>query len=335
MSAPFEFAGIPSLLEQFRNPLMHYAPAFLNFIARTLKGAEVAYLTSEHQGGNGYLPLAVTRHAEYGSVVNSLPFFGSHGGPFANTPAVKSELLCQFSDIARAHGVVSATLIENPFDPIDGELMARLDFKCVDERIGQFTSLPAFDEDLETRLFERFHVKTRNAIRKGMKLGQAVENREDSSAWCWIHGVHSESIAGMGGVPKAMAVFDALRESFGDAVKLYVGRVDETLISGVVVIRYRETVEYFTPVVEPTHRDTQALSALIFEVMCREARAGARLWNWGGTWRSQEGVYRFKSRWGAEDRLYRYFNRIDDLTLRDLPRERLAAAFPYFYLYRY
>ena len=61
---------------------------------------------------------------------------------------------------------------------------------------------------------------------------------------------------------------------------------------------------------------------------------GFKLWNWGGTWRSQEGVYRFKNRWGAEDMVYRYFNKKkEDISEKSL--EEFKEKFPFFYLCKY
>jgi hypothetical protein len=37
--------------------------------------------------------------------------------------------------------------------------------------------------DVEAVLFDTFHVKTRNAVRKGLKLSLAVERREDEASW--------------------------------------------------------------------------------------------------------------------------------------------------------
>ena len=55
------------------------------------------------------------------------------------------------------------------------------------------------------------------------------------------------------------------------------------------------------------YRSEQPLSVLIFRAMQDAIKEkGSKHWNWGGTWKSQHGVYRFKSRWGAHDNKYRY-----------------------------
>lgn len=316
------------LLEALDNRLMHHAPAFAAFLSEALPGTEVKTLEVRDCGAlTGILRVAIRHDPTFGTVVNSLPFFGSHGGPMAAHRTARLALLHEFRALVESLDAASATLIEDPFTPLDAELIAATGLEVVDDRIGQFTRLPA--------TMDALHVKTRNAIRKGQRLDQRIERRDDAAAWAWMQGVHERSIRGLGGVPKALAVFEALRSAFGADAQLWVGAVGGAPVSGVVVIRYRGTVEYFTPVVEEAHRDSQALSATIFEVMQRSAEDGATLWNWGGTWRSQEGVYRFKSRWGAEDLPYRYLNGVRAPALRAAPRGALAAAFPHCYLFRY
>ena len=323
-----------SLLEAVGNRLMHYSPEFTQFLVNVLPETEVRVLKVVSDGQlAGILIAAIIRNPFFGTVVNSLPFFGSHGGPIAADASSSTALVRSFSALVEEVDAVAVTLVEDPFHSLDDALIAESGLEVVDDRIGQFTTLPGINTEIA--LFERFHVKTRNAVRKGQRLVQRIEQREDAAAWNWMQSVHERSILALGGVPKPMKVFDAARKAFGNDARLYVGSVAGRMVSGVVVILYRGTVEYFTPVVEETERDTQALSATIFAVMCELAAAGYTLWNWGGTWRSQEGVYRFKSRWGAEDWPYRYLNRVLDPAIRHHSRDELSQAFPNFYLFRY
>jgi len=317
-----------ALLARLDNRLVHYAPVYADFLVRALPGTEVRVLESRDGGKlTGVLLAAIRTHAQYGAVVNSLPFFGSHGGPLAESVDARAALITSFRSLIVEVGAVSATLVEDPLQPLNDALIEASGLDVVDDRIGQFTALPA--------QMESFHVKTRNAIRKGQRLNLSIARRDDLASWTWMQRVHEQSIAALGGLPKTERLFTALRETMGAQVELWIGTVQDEPVSGVVVIRYRGTVEYFTPVVEQSYRESQALSATIFAVMQRMAEAGSTLWNWGGTWRSQEGVYRFKSRWGALDRPYRYLNRVFDPALLLIPRDKLAAAFPNFYLFRY
>jgi hypothetical protein len=197
--------------------------------------------------------------------------------------------------------------------------------------------LPHNATDIEAALFDLYHVKTRNAVRKGQKLGQAFERRTDNAAIDWLQSVHEQSISAMGGVSKSRAVFAELLAQFSldSHSRLYIGTCNGAPASGLLVLLFGDTVEYFTPVVDEHYKDQQALSALIHHAMLETASDGYLRWNWGGTWRSQDGVYRFKSRFGAHDRPYRYFHRLLDASLMAEPPTAVRARFPYFYTFKY
>ena len=62
---------------------------------------------------------------------------------------------------------------------------------------------------------------------------------------------------------------------------------------------------------------------------------GYEIWNWGGTWESQKGVYRFKERFGSITKTYRYFNREIDNNIRQLSKKNLDNHFKYYYAYKF
>ena len=315
-------------IDSVENPLMHYSESYLNFLGDALPNTVLDSLDIKIEGGTSVpFHYACCNSKELGYVLNSLPFFGSHGGPLSNQPFIQQKLIEKFSEKIEAINPLSVTLIENPFLPLDDKILNQAGLKCVDFRIGQFTHLPADLAD--------FHVKTRNAIRKGLKLKLEIKKSTDLEDWSWMQSLHERSIKAMGGMPKTMAIYDSLKKAFGDKVELWIGYLSDRPITGLVIIRYLQTVEYFTPVIEETYKDKQALSALIYNVMKQCGGSGSKLWNWGGTWESQTGVYRFKSRWGAFDKPYRYFNLVRSNKIFEIPRDSLVKEFPYYYLYKY
>jgi hypothetical protein len=316
------------LLNTIDNPLVHYSDCFTSFLRQALKNTKVEVLESRRNGDLvGMMPVAVCTHETLGTVINSMPFFGSHGGPVAIDEMAQLELLGRIPGLIAKHKPRCATIIENPFLPLNEKELIGQGFNICDDRVGQFTPLPPS--------MDHFHIKTRNAIRKGQKLQQNIQLANSLEDWQWMQSVHERSISRLGGIPKTLGIFKALRDSFGASAQLWIGSIGRHRISGVVVVRYRRTVEYFTPVVDEEYRDTQALSATIYEVMQQSALKGSTCWNWGGTWRSQDGVYRFKKRWGARDYIYRYFNKICDASIKDDSIVDLTSAFSYFYLFRF
>jgi len=330
-----------AFLQRAGCPLVHYSSAYARFLARALPGAELHRLAAyDRERLVGVLPFATKEDPALGRVLNSLPFFGSHGGAFVDAahPAAR-EIEAALHDSLGAKAALrefaSVTVIENPLCPIDPRPLADCGIVVVDDRIGQISPLP-HTGDIEAQLFAQFDGKTRNMVRKGQAQGQSVARCDDLESVAWLQGVHEKSIRALGGIPKPLAIFRHLLAEFplGSAARLYVGLIGGRRVAGLLLLLYGQTVEYFTPVVNEEDRDKQVLSHVIFHAMAELAREGFVRWNWGGTWRSQEGVYRFKQRWGATDRVYRYFNRCD-AGLRAVPRETLASAFPFFYLYNY
>jgi hypothetical protein len=325
------------------NALIHYSGAYMRFLSRAIPKAELQYF-SAFDGDRliGVVPFARLNDPKLGTAINSLPFFGSHGGVLVDNDlpdggsGVLNSLYESFLAESQSCGAATVTVIENSFSPLSNSAISRLNIDVVDDRIGQITSLPA-GGDTEEKLFASFHVKTRNAIRKGQKSGQIIELCENVENLAWLQCVHEQSIRSLGGVPKTLEIFESLIAEFplGTSSRLYVGRIDGEPVSGLLLLLYQDMVEYFTPVVVEEHRDKQVLSGLIFRAMTELAKEGYRVWNWGGTWRSQEGVYRFKSRWGAAERPYRYFNRLTDSNFKSHSREVLTQAFPFFYLFKY
>jgi hypothetical protein len=91
-------------------------------------------------------------------------------------------------------------------------------------------------------------------------------------------------------------------------------------------------VEYFTPATDVGYRGLQPMSLLVFTAMQDAVRRGCRWWNWGGTWVTQDGVYRFKKRWGTVDRRYFYHTTVFDKGILRCSPEQLLEAYPYFYV---
>lgn len=331
-----------ALLQSIDDGLVYGSMAFLKFLEVALPGTRLYYLTlRQHDRLLGYLPLALRDGEDGRKVVNALPFFGSHGGPWVAPGVLRGPvhraLLGVALDWADGLGVAAVTIVENPLMPIEADALAGLGLNVVDERIGQISWLPPAGAAAEAAIFGAMHVKTRNAVRKGLAQGMHVQSRTDDEALAWLQATHEVSIRALGGTPKSLAVMRALVAAFplGRGSLLYAGTMEGQLAAALLLLVHGDTVEYFTPAVAPQHRDRQLLSALIVQAMREQAARGVRLWNWGGTWLGQDGVYRFKHRWGARDLRYRYFNRIKDASLCQESPSRLAASHPFFYVRNY
>ncbi len=275
----------------------------------------------------GVLPLLWTGD-ERARVYNSLPFYGSHGSVLSQSAAVASALIAAYDERATATGTLAATMVANPFlDSQPPEPAHNL----TDERVSQVTDLPP-PPDEDRALMELIEASARRNVRKARRT--AIVAAADAEQLGTVAAIHRANIEALGGLAKDASFFAAVPRHFeaGADYDVYVGLLGGTVVAGLLLFYFNGTVEYFTPAVDHEHRSEQPLAVVLAEAMAGAARRGCRRWNWGGTWTSQDGVFRFKRKWGAREGRYRYFVQVNDDSLLDGPPEELRARFGHFYV---
>ena len=66
--------------------------------------------------------------------------------------------------------------------------------------------------------------------------------------------------------------------------------------------------------------------------MCDSIRENYQWWNWGEPEKKQEGVYKFKKKWAAIDKPYRYFSKIKNKDLLHQTSNILLKEYPGFFV---
>jgi hypothetical protein len=277
-----------------------------------------------------------------GPALNSLPFFGSHGSillrPGANHAAA-SALAEAMMDLCRQRSVVFATVIDNPFSDNEEVFRHSMGFQCRDQRIGQFTPLPEGGnaEQISNSLLGLYHQKTRNIVHKALRGGLDLGHEPSQLALDTLHTLHEANILGVGGIAKPKRFFASIARQlqYDNDYRIYTARTGNgEIVCALMLLYFKDVVEYFIPATAESWRSAQPLSALIHMAM-RDAvlERNARSWNWGGTWLTQNGVYHFKSRWGTRDHPYHYYIRVfpDMQSLRGISRQTLLQGYPWFY----
>ena len=308
--------------------LFYHSWTYKEFL-KALIGCEEEYLIALDGGAiRGALPLMRTAD-NGGRVYNSLPYFGTSAGIIAEHAGAYCELARAYNDLARQPSTRSATIVGSQFGPRnDAEALAH---NYGDMRIAQLTKLPE-GGDPDTELMARFDSSARRNVRKAIDAGVAVAI--DPSAMARLCEMHQAGMRGIGGTPKTERFFDLVPSFFKphDDFDLYVAKCDGAVVAALLLFYLGRTVEYFVPAVDPPFRPLQPLALLVATAMTDAARRGFLWWNWGGTWTTQTGVYRFKKKWAAHERMYSYYTQLNDETLRTWPRERLLATWPHFFV---
>jgi CelD/BcsL family acetyltransferase involved in cellulose biosynthesis len=307
--------------------LIYYCSKYKNFI-KALLGCEEEYLLAvEDREIRGVLPLMFTER-DGGRVYNSLPYYGSNGGILADNPEANDSLIEAHNKIALRPSTISTTIISNPFVRQEA---AAIQHNYSDYRIGQFTNL-SFGEDPWNELLAYIDSSARRNVQKAVREGVTVEI--DLSAMVRLRDMHQANIEALGGLSKTKDFFALIPRHFtpGEDYDLYVARKEGHVIAGLLLFYFNRTVEYITPAIDHEYRSVQPLSLVLMTAMSEAARRGFTCWNWGGTWVSQTGVYRFKKKWGAVERDYHYYTQLNDITILEWPQEKILDAFPGFYV---
>jgi hypothetical protein len=307
--------------------LVYHSLAYRNLLVDHL-GCRHEYLVATDVGDVcGVLPLMWTGD-ETARVYNSLPFYGSHGSVLARGPLEAGALIAAYDKRATAGSTLAATMVANPFAERQPPEPAH---NFTDERISQVTDLPQppGEEDALLALIES---SARRNARKARRAGIVAST--DAGRLPAVAEIHRENIQALEGLAKDASFFAAVPRHFeaSSEFDVYVALLDGTVVAGLLLFFFNGTVEYFTPAVHHDHRSDQPLALLLVEAMAAAARRGCRRWNWGGTWSTQDGVYRFKRKWGARNGRYRYFVQLNDESLLQATREELRARFGHFYV---
>jgi len=329
--------AVNPFLAAHRQAMLYHDPAWLRLVA-TLTGADVSYVAIR-DGEDEFaavVPIAIKR-GPCGSVANSSPYFGSHGGVLATSPKSFSAACAALVETLRARGVVAANVIEPLFSSEHDLYRSNLPVAVEDRRIGQYKSLEG-KGDRDSLLASLSGLVRSNLKRRAWRSGVRVFRDDTPHGLRALYEMHAKEMsAKAGGNPKTWPFFDLLSRHLqpGKQWRVYFGAIDGELAAGLLLFYWREYVEYFTPAFRAEYREHQPASAVMFEAMLDAATEGFRCWNFGGTWVTQEGVKAFKDSWASTNRDYHYFvldfGGLD--ALRHADRAQLLEDYYGFYLY--
>lgn len=334
--APLE-RGLEPAWREFmagREDALFYASLeFRDLLCRFLD-AEPHYLVLTDGGRvRGALPCFSKADARFGTVLNSLPYYGSNGGFVTDgTPEVEAALLGAYLDLERSLRCCASTIVGSPFDGEREVYEKNLGYTFRDSRIGQLTALPATGRAIEEELFGLYDESARRNVRKARKSGVTFRESRGAEDLRFLHRTHQDNIRAVEGLAKDWAFFEAVQAVPEECWSVFVAELDDAPVAGLLLFRFNSTIEYYTPAIREEFRTMQPLALLVHEAMCRAAKDGYRWWNWGGTWATQDGVYRFKKKWGARDMPYHYYCRLSDRHLLENKRDVLLDAFPGFFV---
>jgi hypothetical protein len=323
--------------------MIYHSLGYRRFLKNFLSAAVEDHYLLAFEGDQlvGALPCFLM-NGPLGSVLNSLPFFGSHGSILLRpgaSPSTSNALIVGMMELCRRRSAAFATVIDTPFLSNEEAFMRAMNFQYRDQRIGQFTPLPERGQagDVSESLLALYHQKTRNIVRKALRSGLFFGYDQSQQTLDALYALHEANILGIGGIAKPKHFFDSIASQMQVDVdyRIYTARTEKgEIVCALMLLYFKDIVEYFVPATSKSWRSAQPLSALIHLAMCDAVlERSARIWNWGGTWLTQDGVYHFKSRWGTRDHPYHYYTRVflDPQSLGGVDSQLLLQGYPWFY----
>jgi hypothetical protein len=301
-----------------------------------LKAKPIYYVAYKKNKIIGCLPLFESQNHGMGTIINSLPFYGSNGGFLIDfeltnqeTQGIMSLLYESLSNYIGKNHVAAITIITSPFDNYSREFLTKNFNKTYsDYRIGQVTGLPKNKEDL-IKLFD--NPRPRN-IKKAIKSGVTIRKSTLKEDFDFLFEIHQDNMERIQGKSKSKYFFELVKKNIPEEFfSLYIAELNGRKIAALLLFYFNNTVEYFTPCSIHEYRNLQATSLLINTAMEDAIDEGYQNWNWGGTWKTQKGVYDFKKKWGASDKKYFYFTKIINKDIIKLSPEKLMNNYPNFY----
>jgi len=320
--------------------LIYISLEFRDFLSSAIQGIPFYLIARKNNKIAGVLPYFKIDHQEFGTVINSLPWYGSHGGCYLkddSDSAVRKALLNEFKSIVNRSEVLTSTIIVTPTENrYIQQYIDILKIGIFDQRIGQINSLPAPGLDIENRLMMSFKQKTRNLVRKSLKQSFTIEVSDADWAWQFLQTVHAENMSAIGAEPKPRSHYDAIRTKIPiNQKKLFVAKLNDKAVAALLLLYFNNTVEYLIPVIKRDYRPIQPLSFLIYYAMLDAVEIGFRWWNWGGTWISQKSLNHFKKGWGAADAPYTYLVKAQPDAVDTIKQhiKKIAQSYPFYYIF--
>ena len=330
------FEEYTKFIARNKNFLWYVSLSYKDLFTEYLDANPLYYIITINQKIVGCLPLFEKPNAQYGAILNSLPYYGSNGAFLLDEclnhderNEVMSMLLKNVLKYSELNSIAALSIITSPLDEFSSQFLeSNFNFTYKDYRIGQLTPLSKSKESLLQTFSNPRPRNIRKAIKSNVRIRQS-NSRDDVD---FLIETHQSNMHSIGGKPKEASFFNLIfsKEAKLDH-KLYIAEIDGKKVAGLLLFYFNETVEYFTPCTLHEFRNSQPSSLLIYEAMRDAVEDGFSFWNWGGTWEEQKGVYDFKKKWGATDKKYYYYTKIFNEKITGLSINNLLDLFPNFY----
>jgi len=316
------------------NSTFYHTIKHLNFLEDLLHLTAKFIIVEEKSTIKGILPFFI-KESPVGSIVNSLPFFGSYGGTLSNSEDVTKLLLAEFNQFVRKNNILSTTIITNPFIENSSIYEKYFQHSIVEKRRIQCINLKNFTVDT---LWESFEQRVRRSIRKSLKenIEFSKISLNDNSIKNFFS-LHQKEMNSKNGKSKPIEFFEAVKNNFINEVDydVFEAKNNGKPISYLLIFYHYPFAEYYMPAYDSDFKNSQSTSLLIWESIKISLKKNLHFYNFGGTWFNQLELYRFKRGWNASDYFYNYYINVDINKIKNIGIDALKENFSHFYIAPY
>ena len=239
------------------------------------------------------LPLAEVKSRLFGHTLISTPGC-VYGGVLASSEEAREKITDHACELAQALGVGALEL--------RNQQPAQSDWPIKDQLYVTFRKAISDDDEANLNAIPR---KQRAMVRKGIKVGLAAEQTLDLDRF---YAIYAESVRNLGTPVFPRRYFEVLHRVFGDLCELSIVTHGGADIAGVMSFFFRDTVLPYYGGSRPAARSLYGNDFMYWDLMCRAARRGIRVFDYGRSKRGT-GAFSFKKNWGFEPQAlhYQYF----------------------------
>lgn len=317
-------------IQSNQNATFYHTKKHICFLSDILKLDPYFVTVRQNNSLLGTLPFFV-KNGKHGKVVNSLPFFGSYGGMICLTDCQKPILECM-NFFNKENDVLSSTIIDNPFFPNDKFYDKYYNFTIKENKKAQCLKLANKSDNMVWNDFEQ---RVRRAVRKSQKLDIKVTTTSlTDEIISEFYKMHKSEIESKNGKIKPIDFFYIVRKNFIADIdyNVYVAKQNNENISFLLVFYDKQFAEYYMPAYDTNKKYTQSTSLLIWESIQNSIKRNIQFYNFGGTWKNQHELYRFKRGWNSSDFYYNYYIYCNLDIIKKIEFNELLTNYDYFYI---
>lgn len=322
------------------NALIYHSLTYKKFLYNSILNTIHKYIVAV----NGKRILAVVpciiKLSEKGNILNSLPFFGSHGSILGAENLKELEIkkiFLKLNELIDTYNIKSVTIVDNYKKNNLKIINKYFKYQFIEKRFSQVTNLANIKnfitETGNNNFVAYFKGNRRTDIRKGQnnKYVFAIDNSVNSLKA--LYNFHKKNIKNLGGVKKNWKIFKNLNELYIKTNKgnIFTVKDKNKIVCSILLLYYKETVYYFIPGMLDSYKSKSVMSNIIFIAMNDSIKKGYSYWDWGGSWLSQKNLIKYKNSWQAENVEYSYYINYSK-KINNLNKENILDYYKYFFV---